>query len=283
MPADVFSWWVFLGTVSALNVLAWSLSALGLERRRPALDAEVHAARRLQLLLSAGYVLGCAFRSAFPVLDVPRLCLSDSWLSSVIVGRSVATIAELCFAAQCALLLGEVSRVAGNRFGRVTTMAVVPLIAIAEVCSWYAVLSASNLGHVVEESLWALSAAMLVASLITMWPRCEPRLRPMLAVGCAVGAAYVAFMLLVDVPMYWSRWVADEASGHVPLNIAAGVLRAAQHCIVSHRWQDWENEIPWMSMYFSVAVWLSIAYVHVPALQPSLGGGARDRRSAGSH
>lgn len=95
VAADTMSWWAFLCVVSALNVLAWVASAVVLRHSRDALHHEVWNSRRLQLLLSAGYVAGCAYRSALPVYDVQRLCLVDSWLSSVIVGRSVATVAEL--------------------------------------------------------------------------------------------------------------------------------------------------------------------------------------------
>jgi hypothetical protein len=120
MSADVFLWWFFLCAVATLNIVAWSLSAAALRRRQAVLSAEEFALRRLQLLLSAGYVFGCAFRSALPVYDVPRVVLFDSWLSSVVVGRSVATFAELCFAAQWALLLREISRATGSGVGRVT-------------------------------------------------------------------------------------------------------------------------------------------------------------------
>jgi hypothetical protein len=54
----------------------------------------------LMVLLCGAYVFGCAFRSFLPRADVQRICLFDTWLSSVIVGRSVATVAEVCFAAQ---------------------------------------------------------------------------------------------------------------------------------------------------------------------------------------
>ena len=66
------------------------------------------------------------------------------------VGRSVATVAELCFVAQWALLLREVSQATGSAFG-LSVAPDVPLIVIAETCSWYSVLTTSNLGHVVEE------------------------------------------------------------------------------------------------------------------------------------
>jgi hypothetical protein len=47
---DVFTWWFFLCAVSVLNILAWSLSAAYLRRRRPLLSPEAYATRRLVLL-----------------------------------------------------------------------------------------------------------------------------------------------------------------------------------------------------------------------------------------
>ncbi len=264
MSERVLSWWLFLCTVGALNIVAWLLAAAALSRRQGALTAQAYTLRRWQLLLSAGYVFGCAFRSALPVYDVPRLCLFDTWLSSVIVGRSVATVAELCFVAQWSLMLREASRATGSGVGHTTAWVMLPLIAIAETFSWYSVLTTSNLGHVVEESLWGLCAALMVASLVAIWPRCAAKLRPLLALWCVAGVAYVAFMFLVDVPMYWSRWLADEAAGRAYLSLEQGVLDVAVRRVVSHSWEDWKSEVAWMSLYFSVAVWLSIALVHAP-------------------
>ena len=268
MSIEVLSWWAVLCTVGGLNVAAWLVSAGAVSRGRALLPAGDHAERQLQLLLSAGYVFGCAFRSFVPVYDVPRLCLFDSWLASVIVGRSVATIAELCFVAQWALLLRSASRDAGSAMGRVCSSLLVPLIVIAETCSWYSVLTTSNLGHVLEESLWGLCAALLAASLVAIWPRCARRQRPMLVLWCVAGLAYVLFMFLVDVPMYWSRWIADEAMGRQYMNLAQGAADISGRWVVSHRWEDWRSEVIWMSLYFSVAVWISLALVHVPAARP---------------
>jgi hypothetical protein len=277
MSLGVFSWWSALCVVGALNILAWSGSAVQLARRRDLLAPEVLTARRLQLLLSAVYVFGCAFRSAVPVFDVPRLCLVDSWISRVIVGRSVATVAELCFVGQWALLLYASSRSTGSRLGRVVALGLVPLIAIAEVCSWYSVLTTSNLGHFAEESIWALCGVLLVLSLVTILRRSAPARRPVLILCCAAGAAYVAFMVLIDIPMYWSRWLADEASGRHYLSIAQGLHDVSSRWVVSHRWQDWKSEMPWMSLYFSVAVWISISLVRVPV--PAGYAAPRDRQA----
>jgi hypothetical protein len=255
---------VSVSVESWFNILLWLLSAVLLKRRQAVMPGELYAARRRQLLLSAGYVFGCAFRSALPVYDVPRITLVDSWLSSVVVGRSVATFAELCFAGQWAFLLREIAQATGSGFTRIISRIIVPFIVVAETCSWFAVLTTWNLGHVAENSIWGLCAALLVTSIAVVWRRSPEAWRPLFAAWFAAGIAYVAFMFMVDVPMYWSRWVADEAIGRHYLTITQGLYDAATRRTVSFRWEDWKHEVPWMSLYFSLAVWISISFIHSP-------------------
>lgn len=265
MAFETAAWWTFLCAVSGLNVLAWSASALWLRRLQGAGRPDDARGAWLQWLLCGGYVFGCAFRSAFPVYDVQRQVLVDSWLSSVIIGRSVATVAELCFVIQWAMLLHAVSKAHGHGFGRHVARLIVPMIVAAEICSWHAVLTTANLGHVIEESLWGLSSALVVLAIVGLWPHCHRAMRPLLLLWAAAGSAYVVYMFGVDVPMYWSRWLADEAQGRVYLSVFQGVVDASERWVVSHRWEDWRSEVVWMSLYFSVAVWLSIGLVHAAA------------------
>jgi hypothetical protein len=275
MPFEIRLWWGFLCAVSVLNLLAWLWSAQRLRRDHgeasrtfhhpdhPALADEL-THRRWQLLLSAGYVIGCAHRSFWPVFDVRRLCLVDHWLSSVVIGRSVATVAELCFAAQWALVLHRTARATGSRSAEWVSTLILPLIVLAETCSWYSVLSTSNLGHVFEETLWGISAVLFVASLVPIWQRVDESLRSRLRLWGLAGAAYALYMFGVDVPMYASRWLADEAAGRHYLSLAQGWTDVSVRWMVSYRWDDWRSEVGWMSLYFSVAVWFSIALAHLP-------------------
>jgi hypothetical protein len=265
MSNTTLVWWALLCTVSLFNLLAWSASVAVAHRHSMATHPETRRAIRVQMLLSAGYVLGCAYRSAFPVYDVGRMVLVDSWMSSVLVGRFVATVAELCFAAQWALLLRSVAQRSGERFGQQAATWVLPMIITAEMCSWHAVLTTSNLGHVIEETLWGLCAAAVVASLLVVMPRSSRQARPALAVAATMGVGYVAYMFLVDVPMYWARWVAEEQGSRSILTLTQGLADASQRWVVSHHWADWKPEVVWMSLYFSVAVWLSISLIHLPA------------------
>jgi hypothetical protein len=263
-------WWALLRAISVFNLLAWSAAALWLWRRRD--DPGAWATRRWQLLLSAGYVLGCAYRSLLPVYDIQRLVLVDSWWSSVIVGRTVATIAELCFAAQWALLVREAAQAAGSRFAAGAARAVIPLIALAEICSWHAVLTTANLGHVIEESLWGGTALLLLASLVAAGPRVERSQRALLGFWGVAAFAYAGYMFAVDVPMYWSRWVADQAQARHYLSITQGAVDAATRWVVTHDWALWRSEWLWMTAYFSVAAWLSIGLTQLPL---SRGAGTR--------
>jgi hypothetical protein len=227
------------------------------------MSADAYIDCRRQLVLSAIYVLGCAFRSTHPVFDIPRLSLFNGWLSSVVVGRSVATIAELSFVAQWALMFRHYARSSEWVTTRVITVAIVPLIAVAEICSWYSVLTTSNAGHVIEETIWGATAALMVIGMVLMRAHWTGGRRKVLIGWCVVGAAYVAFMFVHDVPMYWSRWLTDEARGRQYLTIDEGLTDVSHRQVVSLRWQDWKSEIAWMSLYFSVAVWLSISLVHL--------------------
>lgn len=257
------AWWhVQLGAIALLNLVLWALSAAAVTRGSSASHTGIDAACLAQLLLSAVYMLGCAFRSVLPVYDIPRIVIVDSRLSSVMLGRSVATIAELCFAAQWALLVHHLAVLSHSPFGHAVALGIVPLVLIAEVFSWHAVLTTQQRGHMIENSLWGVAAALVVASLLVIGPHRHAELYTPMIIWSVGGAAYAAFIFLFDVPMYWARWRADGAAGRRYLSIAEGVADVCRRRIVSYRWEDWKSEMLWMSLYFSLGVWSSISLVY---------------------
>ena len=204
ISSGVLAWWTGLCLVSVFNIWVWRLSATALVQQRADKLSPAYVFQRRQLVLCAFYVLGCAFRAILPRADVQRLGLVDSWVSSVMVGRTVATVAELCFAAQWALLLYEVGKNARRRFATTVSWLVVPLIAIAEIFSWYSVLTTAYIGNAIEESIWALTATLIILGFLTIGSRYPAGSRPLKAAVLACGLCYVAFMCAVDIPMYLS-------------------------------------------------------------------------------
>lgn len=259
-----FRWWAALCLVTLVNVCAWAFAALLFKRRQGQTHPETYDLRRTQLILSAVFVLVCGFRSVFPRADVQRICLHDSWLSSVGVGRSLATIAELCFIAQWAILLRELGQSTRTRLAITVSRLLVPMIVVAECFSWLAVLTTCYAGNAIEESIWALAATLATASAIAVWPRLTRPHRLLLAPAIFMGAAYVLFMCTVDVPMYVSRFIADQAHGRHYLSLMQGVRDASLRWVATESWDEWHTEMPWMTLYFSVVVWVSIALMHVP-------------------
>jgi hypothetical protein len=270
-------WTTFLAVIGVFNICLWLFMATRLDRSKSVLGPRLYAIRRRQLLLSLLFVLGCAFRSFVPRADVQRICFHDAWFASVAVGRSVATVAELAFVAQWALLLYEAARGSARslkpRSSKQRTVTfisrlLVPLIAVAELFSWYAVLSTNYLGNVIEESTWTIVSALVLVSFVMLWFGFDRRRRSFLEISFFLLSAYLIFMCTTEVPMYVSRYRADRAAGRPTLFLTQGIRDCWQRRVVTYRWDDWNEEIPWMSLYFSTGVWVSLSLVRAPDFEP---------------
>ncbi len=251
-------WWSFLVLVSVANVLLWRLLHRRF-RRRTSGRGDGTLRVELMVLLCAAYVFGCAFRSVLPRADIQRICLFDTWLCSVLVGRSVATIAEVCFAIQWAIVLRQLAGVVKSDTARNISGAIVPLIVLAECCSWYAVVTTSYLGNTIENSIWALAFLLIAVALLRLMTAFQGVARLAIGITVAGVACYLAFLMVVDVPMYFARWQADLASGREPLGMAAGLYDVSTRWIVTRDFVQWKDEMAWMALYFSAAVWSSLA------------------------
>jgi hypothetical protein len=258
-------WWSMLVLVGSTNIALWFLLYFRFDVR-PAVSLNTPSNLGLMLLLCAGYVFGCAFRSFLPRADVQRICLFDSWLSSVFIGRSVATVAELCFAAQWAIILRQLGGTADADTTLNAAWAILPLIVIAECFSWYAVLTTNYLGNAIENSIWAAAFAIVWIGLGRLLPEFSGSVRVMLGVGMVGIAVYLAFLVTVDVPMYLGRWRAAPADGAKLFGLREGLHDARTRWSVTHEIAHWKDEIAWMSLYFSLAVWASLALCVMYAL-----------------
>ena len=251
-------WWSLLTLVSGANIAVW-FALYHQFHEQPAGAVASPPGLELMLLLCAAYVFGCAFRSLLPRADVQRICLFDTWLSSVAVGRSVATVAEVCFAVQWSILLLQLGKISGAETTVNAAWAIVPLILIAECFSWYAVVTTKYLYNAVENSIWALAFFIAGVGLCRLLPEVDGAVRVALVVAVIGIVSYLAFLMTVDVPMYLKRWRADVAGGNKILRPLEGLRDVSTRWIVTHELSEWREEIAWMSLYFSGAVWASLA------------------------
>lgn len=262
-------WWALLTLASTGNVALWFLLC-----RQFYIEPSAHRGSateiELMLFLCATYVFGCAFRSVLPRADVQRICLFDTWLSSVVIGRSVATVAEISFAGQWAIVLRQLGTIGGADTPLIVASMTVPLIVIAQCCSWYGVLTTNYLANAIENSIWAVAFLMVGIALCRLLPEFEGIVRLGLIVAIIGITGYLAFLITIDVPMYLNRWRDDIAGGREILGPVQGLRDASTRWVVTHDFTHWKDEIAWMSLYFTAAVWASLALCLVYCFEDQL-------------
>jgi len=261
-PSDdhkTLAWWTVLRGIAVLNIVGWA-ATWGL------VDAEQPSVRA-HLGLSAIYVAACAFRSFWPRIDLERTVLVDSPLSSIVAGRTAATFAEVSFAIQVGLLVHQLGGAADiPALQNNLPWLIVALLSLAQVFCWIGVVSLSHLGHAIEESIWGLTFAVVTVALIWAAPALEGTLRWLTFAAIPGCIAYVAFMGVVDVPMYVGRWRQGKQQGEVLMGLVEGFSDALRRREATRSWAVWRPEVAWLTGYFSFAVWASLGMVHIATL-----------------
>lgn len=270
IPTSVAVWWGGMSVVAVFNIILLIVSRKMLLKKMPSMSQMVQHVRTWQLMLAATYTVGCAFRSILPRGDVRRIVLVDHWISAIAIGRSVATVAELAFVAQWAFLLHEIGK--GSRDYGVLSISkmIVPMIFIAECFSWYACTTGNFLGTTIEESLWAVAASLTMIGFIRGRKHYHGAQKNFLTAGIVAAFGYVVYMVTVDVPAYIRNWMANQAEGKVYSTLSDGLVEVATVWRQTYAEADWQYEFVWMSLYFSVAVWISIYIINGPEMDKGL-------------
>lgn len=297
--AAVWAWWAFMTTAALTNAALWlrSRGSKYTADDRPE-SAKDLAYRSTMTACSFMYAFACGTRSVWLRKDVERVCFFAAAVNWPVVGRSLATAAEIAFSWQ---LAAGVRRLADDcrafreskalyGFTRAVTAVTVPAITFAQCCCWQGVVTTQNLAHAVEETIWAVVVALLTVCCIGLalhLPKDAPKgttaraeakmlsdARLFTRVFVAGGVCYVAFMVTVDVPMY----IARAAASTKPILGWADGLAELSSCVTYDRTLDtWAHDIPWMSGYFTLAVWLSIWLGRGPRLANDTGAGGEKR------
>lgn len=259
MPPDLdpatHRWWTLLRVASALNLVA--LAAL------LTLSPTGSEAKQAQVLCAAIYTVVCAFRSFFPRVDLERTVLIDAWPSSIALGRTAATIAELAFTVQLGLICAWLGDTYHIGWAGPLGAAFFPLIVVAQTACWLGVLTLDHRWHAVEEVLWGLMMAGLAATSVAAWPAADAATRALLAAGIVGAGAAGWVMVGVDVPMYVARWRAEVAAGRRFLTVTEGFADALRTRRAAGAWSVWRPETLWMTPYFTLCVLTSQAFAWV--------------------
>ena len=176
-------------------------------------------------------------------------------------------MAELCFAAQWAVILHQLGTMTGAETVVNIAWVIVPIIIIAECFSWYAVVTTNFLFNAIENSLWAVTFFLAGIALCRLMPEFQGVVRWALIAGIVGIACFLAFLVTVDVPMYLSRWRAGHEEGNRLLGFLEGLHDVSTRWVVTHDIAHWKGELTWMFLYFTAAVWSSLALCALYAME----------------
>jgi len=249
------TWSQFLRGASIMNIAIWVYVFF--------MCLQGGNANYIQAGLSAIYVGVCAFRSFYPRVDLERYCLHDSPLSSIALGRSLATLAEITFSIQCAIIIYQLGVFIEAPWIVIISYLVVPIIVLAQVFCWYATLTINHVWHGLEELAWVVMIVLAGACLIAGFGELSGSQTWVMSIGLIACLASLYVMLAVDVPMYFSRAKEARAAGVATLTMHQGIQDSLRRRIQTYDWRIWKKEVLWMSSYFTLGVWLSIAMMLV--------------------
>lgn len=249
-------WWLLLVIVSGMNILV-ALGYLVYIRKE-----EKTFTTKKGIVCGLIYVLMCAWRSVFPVVNTDRRCFWDTDFATPIVSRSFATVGEMCFIFLFAIIYHRVWKdlVAPLQgfFETVVLLliwAIVPAIAVAQALAWLGVATQNNLYNAVEVIVWtAVFAFLMGLSLMTLccFSPDSGAVKCLLIMTVLFSAGFVGFEVAIDIPRYFADLAANPSNFS---SFAEGVeeMKACQE--VTRTLAAWESDIPWMTGYFTFGAW----------------------------
>lgn len=252
----VLAWCRTLRLLAVLNVGLW-LAVLTFGPARGVYGS-------LQLGLSGVYVLVCAYRSLLPRVDLERLVVVDSRLSSIFLGRSAATVAEICFAFQLGLMVHQLAVHAGLPWVQHAAWSVPIFMVVAQGFCWHSVLTLNHITQAVESSLWAAGFSWMAVLLGVIAVNSGGWIASLAVFGILGAMSFVAYVMTVDVPMYCRRYRDGRTQGRVYMRLDEGARDAWHRRVPSSDWNAWKADALWLTPYFSVGVWISVAMACLP-------------------
>lgn len=183
----------------------------------------------IQNKLAFLYVFTNIYRSTFPVMHFTNTCMFP--ICSPFIDRSLSTVSELAFAIQLI-----------NWFDNGMYRYIGPsMIGAAEISCWIGIITGISYWHMFEESLWC-SYAIFLLWLNTFSDK-PPNQK--LCASCILHG-YIIYMIFYDIPSYYFRPNATKEK-----------ILVCEH--ISTDMDEWKPSLIWMTGYFTVGSWVSLA------------------------
>ncbi len=241
-------WWRFLSIVSIINIMY--ITNYYFTTNLPP--------NKLYLVSCVMiYTYVCAIRAIFPRKDVDSICFYNSIISYPLIGRVLATIAEISLIVVVSNVFKELSLKINNNTNELFYNLLIGLIVIAQIFCWSGCITKCNLFNAIEESIWAFTAFCILISNIILYNNTNNlEFKKLLINSIIFGAIYIIFMIYIDIPGYYSKWKNKKKY----YTISDGLI-SMYSCKKSQLYSIWKSDMLWLTGYFTLCVWGSIYLV----------------------
>ncbi len=273
---NVLRWWVSLSIISIINIVFIIYYYI--------INKNTNYINLCLFSLASIYAVVCAIRSLWPRKDIEKVCIFNSKMSTPLVGRSLATIAELCFIVVIIFIMLHVNKNVENFTGNknknivLTLKLILPIIIIAEILSWIGCITEFELWNAAEESLWGISGIIVSIIGILLYLsisnlKSNPKIHSLsmfLKIFTFCTICFSVFMVFDDIPMYIKRWKNKDTNKDDKvswnefkndfkqknnISFIKGIQEMNKCKKVTNSYKEWKDEIPWLTGYFTLGVW----------------------------
>ncbi len=269
------TWWILLSTISIINVFFIS------NYLRKINEKNIHFYLGICAFI---FTAVCAVRSIWLRKDIERTCITDSKISTPLVGRSLATISEICYIIIIITIFNTIIKEKKGNFSmNIFNKMILPIIIMAEIFSWVGCSTKYELWNALEESLWCIAGIIIFIISTLLYNNLsnlkknlkDESLSNFLFICILTSFIYIIFMLYNDIPFYIEKWKKNYSKNYNSLsydnikkdfgkknkNLISNLLDMNNCDKVCNDYEEWKDEIPWMTGYFTLGVWSCIAMV----------------------
>lgn len=286
ITSDLAWGWILWGTmliISIINIITLFFLWRKLKINRT--DMRIAIYQRKMKLLTATFVIVCAFRCMFPNISYEHICFFDIYLSTSISSIFHGTIAKMCYIIQICTGMTHIAEDLqkhcinvwhGNKlFGLVYFVSnfVVYSIFISLCFSCYAILTMCQFWYAVEKSIQMFSLILLILCCTFLYyhfkqlEQVEQNDTKLFLLGIIfIGLPYVSFMYFEEIPMYLSNYSAEESEVDEYMTLSEGFLATLSCNEVTRLYSVWAGNVPWLIGCYNVLAWSSIWLARAPQL-----------------
>ena len=211
------------------------------------------------------FYINCLVRGLFPRIDVSRTCFFGGFISSVIVGRVLATIGELAFVLcvrnyikQHLMVYRRIQRYSFGTLFKITMLfllnySILVVAILAEIQSWKSVIFKDNNYHVMEETLWfcmGIYTTMMTVFFKHWIPMSKYKNFNNSLIW--ISSLYCVYMFFVDIPMYLERAKTQD----IPVSLDIGFWELWECQKISRDSRDYGTNMVFSLLYFGVAPYI---------------------------